>query len=303
MGMPGAVTPGIRKEGVIMARHPKTTVREREQKVKDRSENALQAFLTLLEAGAFPETAASTTMLARASDAPSAKWSAGNQALMLACGTADARGYRQWQAAGRQVKKGAKAVYIFAPQVVTRTVEDPETGNEEKNTFVRGFTCTPVFRVEDTEGDPVPSYDPPKLPPLTEVAEVFGVSVEYAPSAGEWGGYYRHDTNEIVLCNHSERTFFHELAHAAHYRIEENAATQDSDRARKELVAETAAAALGRLYGYEYGRTSGQYLAYFAQSNGDSQTTLREVMRYIGEVRAVLDLILDTADAATQEAA
>jgi hypothetical protein len=27
----------------------------------------------------------------------------------------DARGFRQWQKANRQVKKGAKAIYILAP--------------------------------------------------------------------------------------------------------------------------------------------------------------------------------------------
>src|SRR5690606_39207859 len=148
------------------------------------------------------------------------------------------------------------------------------------------------------EGEPLPAYDPPTLPPLVDVANALGVSVKYAPPAGNWRGYYRDDTAEIVLCSHDERTFFHELAHAAHYRLSQHAATNNSCKVRKEIVAETAAAALCRLYGYEYGRIHADYLAHFA--DGDTQKALQEVMRYIGEVRAVLDLILSTEERTQQ---
>lgn len=277
-----------------MARTPRKNVAQQEATRKERAEQALQTFLETLRSGKFPEVVAQTTILSRASDAPSAKWSVGNQALMVAHNTMDARGYRQWQEVGRQVKKGAKAFYILRPNTRTFTEKDEATGEEVKKTFVTGFGFTPVFRVEDTEGEPLPAYDPPTLPPLVDVANALGVSVKYAPPAGMWRGYYRDDTAEIVLCSHDERTFFHELAHAAHYRLSENAATNNSCKVRKEIVAETAAAALCRLYGYEYGRIHADYLAHFA--DGDTQKALREVMRYIGEVRAVLDLILSTAD-------
>src|SRR4051794_40846156 len=41
-------------------------------------------------------------------------WSLCNQLLVLLAGTADARGYRQWQEGGRHVKKGAKSIRILA---------------------------------------------------------------------------------------------------------------------------------------------------------------------------------------------
>lgn len=279
-----------------MARTPRKNVAQQETARKERAEEALQTFLETLRSGKFPGVAAQATILSRASDAPSAKWSAGNQTLMVAHNTMDARGYRQWQAVGRQVKKGAKAFYILRPNTRTFTEKDEKTGEEVKRTVVTGFGFTPVFRVEDTEGEPLPAYDPPTLPPLVDVANALGVSVKYAPPAGMWRGYYRDDTAEIVLCSHDERTFFHELAHTAHYRLSENAATNESCKVRKEIVAETAAAALCRLYGYEYGRIHADYLAHYTESDGDTEKTLREVMRYIGEVRSVLDLILSTAD-------
>ncbi len=280
-----------------MARTPRMSVEERNAKVKDRTETALKTFLEMIRTGEFPATVGKLTMLSRASDAPSANWSAGNQALMIAGKTFDARGYRQWQDVGRQVKKGAKALYICRPNTVTRTIEDEKTGDEVRRTFVTGFAFTPVFRVEDTEGAPLPAYDPPTLPPLVDVAREFGVSVSFAPSAGEWAGYYAPGTEEIVLCTHAERVFFHELAHAAHYRLEENAATPTSDTTRKEIVAETAAAALCHIYGYSgYELQSARYIEHYADAAGSPEKTLREVMKYAAEVKAVLELILSTAE-------
>lgn len=47
---------------------------------------------------------------------PSSKWSFGNRLLMLLTGTADARGFRQWQEAGRSVSKGAKKSFLIQAQ-------------------------------------------------------------------------------------------------------------------------------------------------------------------------------------------
>src|SRR5690606_20825668 len=149
---------------------PKYSVEDRAAKIKARTEEAVASFLRMMETGEFPEAVGKLTMLSRASDAPSARWSAGNQALMIAAGTMDARGFRQWEEVGRRVKEGAKAFYIFAPRTITKTEIDEETGEEIIRKSIVGFAATPVFRVEDTEGAPLPAYDPPKLPPLIEVA-------------------------------------------------------------------------------------------------------------------------------------
>lgn len=279
-----------------MARNPRTSVDERAAKVKARAEEAVSAFLRMIETGEFPAAVGKITMLSRASDAPSAKWSAGNQALMIAAGTMDARGFRQWQEVGRRVKKGARAFYIFTPLTVTKTEVDEETGEEVKKTILVGFGTVPVFRVEDTEGEPLPAYDPPKLPPLIEVARAFGVSVTYAPQAGAWGGYYVPEREEIVLCTHAERVFFHELAHAAHDRMlrQQGSKLAGGQHAWQEIVAETAAAALCHIYGYSgYELQSARYIERYA---GGPEKTLRELMKYAGEVKAVLELILTTAE-------
>ncbi len=143
----------------------------------ERAREALHRLLSMFQSGDLPEAIARTLIRPKAGcERPCDKWSLGNRLLMMAAGTEDARGYRQWQEVGRQVKKGAKAIYIFAP-VTKKKVErvtDPETGEEreEERTVVVGFRHVPVFRYEDTEGKPLPEpdYAPPEPPPLRDVA-------------------------------------------------------------------------------------------------------------------------------------
>ena len=52
-------------------------------------------------------------------------------------------GYKTWQSLGRQVKKGEKAIYIFAPRPYRITVED-ETGEEQTREGLT-FRSVPVF--------------------------------------------------------------------------------------------------------------------------------------------------------------
>jgi len=111
---------------------------------------------------------------------PSSKWSFGNQLLMLLSGTADARGFRQWMEAGRSVTKGAKAVYILGPvrkRVKRKATLESGDPSEEFADVLVGFIPVPVFRFEDTQGQPLPIYQPRDPPPLMDVAERFGMRV------------------------------------------------------------------------------------------------------------------------------
>ncbi len=89
----------------------------------------------------------------RGNDIPSDKWSFTNRLLMFLNGTDDARGFKQWQQAGRNVKKGCHAFYIIGPVTWKITEEKSlgsgETVREEKQ-ILAGFKAIPVFRFEDT---------------------------------------------------------------------------------------------------------------------------------------------------------
>ena len=79
----------------------------------------------------------------------------------------------------------------------------------------------PVFRAEDTEGDPL-DYEIVELPdlPLLELAEQWGITVKNVPGNFQYYGFYSDQRKEIGLATKEECVFFHELAHAAHYKLQ-----------------------------------------------------------------------------------
>jgi hypothetical protein len=273
----------------------------------ERVKEALERLLRMFATGELPKAAARTLIRTGRGTRPSDSWSLGNRLIMLACGTEDARGYQQWKAIGRQVRLGAKAIYILAPltRKVTRKAVDPDTGEEreEEVTIVTGFRPVPVFRLEDTYGEPLPpepDYSPPELPPLHEVAERLGVRVEYRPARWDTPlGQYEPGAGKITLFSHDPDVFFHELAHAVHATFRQLKPGQQRDQ---ELVAETAAAVLCELYGYrQYHWHAWRYLEHYAGS-GDVQDVLRKVMRVLGDVEEVVRRILAAADQRERQA-
>lgn len=251
---------------------------------RERADELLRGLVEMFESGDLPEAVAQTQLRRLAGTRPMDSWSIGNQLIALANGTTDARTLKAWNEIGRRVKPGAKAFYILRPR--TRMITDEETGR--KRPICIGFADTPRFAIEDTEGDPVeyPTYTPAELPPLADVAEGLGIPVSYAPMGDGSRGYYRTDTGEIVLGTHDVDTWFHELAHAAHAKVERLRGGQD---ARQEIVAETVAAVLCRLYGFDgYLAEARDYIGAYAR--GDEPHKV--VMKFFGDVQAVLDVIL-----------
>jgi hypothetical protein len=154
---------------------------------------------------------------------PSSRWSFGNQLLMLLAGTNDARGFRQWQEVGRTVSRGSKAFYILGPvrKRVRRKVSDkPEEPGEEYTDVLVGFMPIPVFRYEDTQGQDLPVYQPKAPPPLMEVAERFGMRVQYERLHPGVYGATDHINKIILLATEDADVFFHELGHAIHRSFE-----------------------------------------------------------------------------------
>lgn len=265
---------------------------------KENADRALGRVLEMFESGDLPEAIAQTVIHRLESDTPSAAWSLGNQLLMILAGTTDARGFRQWKAVGRSVKKGAKAFHILGPCKRTVTVEN-EDGEQETRTFIRGFVGIPVFRYEDTEGEPLerPDYTPATMPPLVEVSERLGVSVDYAPFADRYFGYYQPATKRIMLMTHDLRVYFHELAHAAHATFAE---LQGGQHARQEIIAELTASVLCELYGFD---ASHEHSYRYIESYSKGENPGRAAMRVLADVQRCLDIILSLSDDRDEESA
>jgi hypothetical protein len=273
--------------------------REGPSKRVEAAESALASVLALFESGDLPARIADTVIARHEGEAPSACWSLGNQLVCLLNGTADARGFRQWKEVGRHVRKGARAIYILGPRTRKVTDKDAATGEESERTIVSGFVGIPVFRFEDTEGLPLQRYSdyrPATFPPLYDVAERLGVRVDWAPFVRDFRGYYSPGDERIMLCSYDCRTFFHELAHAAHGRVlrSRGEALTNGQTPRQEVVAETVAAVLCKLYDVETGSLahSAEYLAHYSK-RGPAVAA----MKVLGDVQAVLETILEAADA------
>jgi hypothetical protein len=83
---------------------------------------------------------------------PSDSWSFLNRLIMKCSGTEDARGFRQWNLAGRKLKKGTKAIFITVLGLVKTGSKSTNEEGEEEDEKRRVYMAKPVFRVEDTTG-------------------------------------------------------------------------------------------------------------------------------------------------------
>ncbi len=220
-----------------------------------------------------------------AEDAPASNWSFSNRVLaFIQTGELDCRGYRQWQAANRYVKKGSRAAFILFPRTVQKEKEDGETYSQ-----LIGFGTTPVFPLSATEGDePMPDYTPTELPPLADVAQQLGIEVHYQPLPPDRLGDCTTDGQSIRLGTQTESAFFHELAHAAHARINGGRLKGKQDT-HQETVAEFTAAVLMELYGYrDHTGDAWNYIKSYAPD------PLTAITKALATVEKVLDLLINT---------
>ena len=76
-------------------------------------QQVLNSIISAFESGDIPEAVAIASFPIL--DIPSANWSFTNRTIQFLSGTADSRGFNQWKAVNRCVKKGSKAIYILVP--------------------------------------------------------------------------------------------------------------------------------------------------------------------------------------------
>lgn len=262
-----------------------------------KAEQAANRIMDAFKAGDLPAKLA-PIFIQRADDVPCRRWSWSNQLLTALAGTSDARGYRQWQDAGRYVKKGAKSFLILAP--LTRKIErtDPDTGETEKRPVVYGFKAIPVFRLEDTDGKPLKVDTEAQAfldgLPLREVAEHWGLSVEsFNGKQSRALGWYRHG-NAIAVGVENLATWCHEFVHAADDK--RGQLTERGQHWRSETVAELGAAILLECLGHETDSDRGgcwDYVSKYAEAAGiEPITACEHVLKRTCEA---VSLILDTA--------
>jgi antirestriction protein ArdC len=253
--------------------------------INEKVKQALESIVQRFKEGNIPEAIAFSIF--PIPNIPASRWSLLNRTLMFFSGTNDARGFRQWQEVGRHVKKGSKAITILAPRFIKKDTED----EEEARTILVGFLAVPVFRVEDTEGEPL-DYQDIELPqlPLMEVAQEWGISVKAIPGSYRYFGYFSQERREIALATEEESVFFHELAHAAHQRIlGELKKGQDW---KQEIVAELSAAILCKVVGKTSNHLGNSYRYIEQYASRANLTPWQGCMKVMSDTEKVLNLIM-----------
>ncbi len=230
----------------------------------------------------------------------------------------DVRGYKAWQALGRQVRRGEKALRIWAPIRRRETRTDPLTGEEVDVQVIRGFRLVSVFDVEQT--DPIPGkedlYKPPhhdaRAPKLDRAlhldAAVAAVSKRIAPVRFERPtllergarGYYSLDRHEIILIegNPPESQFMTLLHEAAHALL--HAGSDLGDRRMMELEAESTAFLAASLLGIDAGERAATYLAGWAPEPERIYESLSRVTKAAREIYDTVKAALEASAPPTE---
>ncbi len=234
-------------------------------------------------------------------------------------GTTDVRTYAGWQALGRQVKKGAKAVRILAPVTVkmTETVTQSDgTETEEERAFTK-YRAEPRFTAQDTERLAGPNgRDLPEFPnPCVDIdaPEVFADSVERLSAvalelpevtrvtlraretddnARAQGWCYTH-TGEIVTITGetSQAQQFHVLVHEIAHAIL-HGEDDHHGRPEREIEAESTAYVVCTALGLATDGFAVPYLASWGGPKG-KELILESAERIDGAAQRILATLID----------
>jgi antirestriction protein ArdC len=186
-------------------------------------------------------------------------------------------GFRRWLELGRCVRKGEKAIRIFAPVRYRRCKAD-QTDDQNESEQLVGFRLAAVFDVSQTE--PLPGVEPAPLEPpgqpvggeshagllapLEQHGAALGFSVQYQPLDGQ-AGYCSSRQARIVIDselppNAKVATLVHELAHA------HGVDYSTYSRAEAELIVESVACIVCGSVGLD---TTSESVPYLAGWNND----------------------------------
>jgi len=205
------------------------------------------------------------------------------------------KGYRGWQKLGRQVKKGEKAIQIFAP--VSRKVRN-KVGEEERK--LSGFRMANVFDLSQTEGDDT------QLPTmikglesevdystiLDRILAKIDVPVDFKDMNYEQHGFYAIKEHAITINSrkspvHTLKTLFHELAH--HFHLDSLKGRRDKfTYEQEEFVAESSSYLACAMLGIDTGDYSIPYIKHWLDDFKAFQEMKRDIEKTVKQITSLL---------------
>ncbi len=270
-----------------------------------KAESVATRIIEHFQTGNIPKALA-PIFIRRTDNIPCRAWSWSNQLITAICGYDDARTYRDWQAAGRQVRKGEKSFHILEPCKKRITDRNTETGEDQARMILYGFKAAAPFEHEQTHfvdettppqhSDRDLSADRFREPlPLDDVALAWGFAVQsYNGRAGSFLGKYRRGES-IAIGVENLSTWTHELIHAADDRL--GALTERGQHWRSETVAELGGAVLLSCIGQDHDADLGgcwDYIQHYADANG--KPPIDAAMIVLNRLCRAVALVLETAE-------
>ena len=196
-------------------------------------------------------------------------------------------GFKAWQAKGRQVRKGERAIRIFGKPFRLVTDTDEATGEKTR----KAVPCPPpvvsVFDISQT--DPIEGVEQP-APPVAQLqgddhAALYtraaawmtgqGWTVTREQIPGEVNGFCTVDGTRRIVVDadlsdaHAAKTLIHETAHAILHTDDEGKLTTDTDEATRELEAESVAYVVAGLHALDTSDYSVGYVASWSGGQAD----------------------------------
>jgi antirestriction factor ArdC-like protein len=257
--------------------------------------------LAAFESGELPKALAQL-FIHRKVDVPSRAWTWTNRLIAIRRGHVYAAGFRQWQEAGRYVKKGEHAFHILAPRITKAKEDDEGRGVKEGDPVTLGFLAVPVFGYLQTEGEPLAGVeDAPEFIdrlPCIEVAHTWGLSVSLysIDDAPDRLGYFSPGRG-IALGVENLSTWAHELIHAADHRLG-NLVARSLDA---EVVAEFGGAILLECLGYSAESDRGGAYEYLKRHcEKAKRSLLGACTELLDRTCGCITLLLDEAEIVTR---
>ncbi|MDZ7701641.1 MAG: ArdC-like ssDNA-binding domain-containing protein [Halobacteriales archaeon] len=236
-------------------------------------------------------------------------------------GATKVAGYRTWQEEfDRQVKKGERAIWIWAPIITKRCpscenattyheksdCEYDETPPEQWSKGLVGFRPVPVFDVSQTEGEPLPELETGArgdaeglVQALLEAAAELKIEVRLVDRVN-----WSHD-NAKGICRASDSDLERALVEVIDRENEADLATtlvheyvhaelhvddfEVDERAKREVEAEAVAYIIGRHFGLDTSNSA----FYLAAWQGEEADTIQERIERISSTAEYFVEILD----------
>jgi antirestriction protein ArdC len=245
-----------------------------------------------------------------------------NNQLMIAMQCPQATrvaGFRKWLELGYAVRKGEKAIRIWAPctpskKQVERWRKEGAPPDKEPRTYFRlvaVFDACQIAPLPEFPGEPTPLAPPrepiagerlaDRIPALVEFADSLELKVSIEQIPGAASGYHEPATGRIVLedvgpefsANAQVSVLVHELAHAL-VRSDRRDDDPKLDYAAEEVVVESVAYSVCASLGLDTGGSAVPYVAGWAEgTEGDPIESYAELIDRLA--RRIEEVVCDEA--------